>query len=240
MKRIDDKIKEIEKKDKTNRWLFYGFIVLIIGFLFYASTTQKKISEQKDTISDQEKELARQNDSLIKSNTALTITRDSLLLTKNNLKMSMTESEFWNETLKIYKETNKVSPFFDYITYGADIARKSENIEEAIKKISDEGSKGFVFVGHQVNDSTMSNDKIIKVMYRSDGSPFNFDSKPKIGDIVQLTINSRSLYSSATGATRNPKPPKTGTWQIGLPAFVMDVIDQSGDVVVIKLSYFKL
>ena len=46
MKRIDDKIKEIEKKDKTNRLLFYGIIILIIGFLYYISTTQKTIGAQ--------------------------------------------------------------------------------------------------------------------------------------------------------------------------------------------------
>jgi len=240
MKRIDDKIKEIEKKDKTNRWLFYGFIVLIIGFLFYASTTQKKISEQKGTISKQEETLAKQNDSLIKSNIALTKTKDSLLDTRKSLKMSMTESEFWNETLKIYDETGKVSPFFDYITYGADITRKPENIKEAFNRISNEGSKGYVYAGHKSNDSTMSNDKVIKVLYRSDGSHFNFESKPKIGDIVQLTINSRKLYSSATKTTQNPKPNPIGTWQIGLPAYVMEVIEQTGDVVILKLSYFKL
>ena len=53
MKRIDDKIKEIEKKDKTNRLLFYGIIVLIVGFIFYASTTQKTIDSQKGTIAEQ-------------------------------------------------------------------------------------------------------------------------------------------------------------------------------------------
>jgi|GEM_PF-2454659 len=233
MKRIDEKIKEIEKKDRTNRGLFYGIIVLIIAFLAYASTTQKKLDEQAEHI-------LKQRDSLLISNSALTKTKDSLLNTRKSLQMSMTESEFWNETLKIYQETGKVSPFFDYITYGADIARKSENIEEALKKISNEGSKGFVYVGHKLNDEKMSGDKIVKVIYRSDGTDFNFDSKPKVGDIVQLTINSRLLYSSATNATKNPKPSHIGSWQIGLPAFVMDVIDQPGDVVVLKLSYFKL
>lgn len=233
MKRIDEKIKEIEKKDKSNRWMFYGIIVLIVGFLGYASTTQKKLGEQAQQIE-------KQRDSLLISNTALTKTKDSLLNTRKSLQMSMTESEFWNETLKIYNETGKVSPFFDYITYGADIARKSENIEEALKKISNEGSKGFVYAGHKINDNKMSNDKITKVIYRSDGTDFNFDSKPRVGDIVQLTINSRLLYSSATNATKSPKPAYIGSWQIGLPAYVMEVIDQPGDVVVLKLSYFKL
>lgn len=233
MKRIDDKIKEIEKKDRMNRGLFYGIIVLIIGFLAYASTTQKKLDEQAEQI-------LKQRDSLLISNTALTKTKDSLLNTRKSLQMSMTESEFWNETLKIYQETGKVSPFFDYITYGADIARKSENIEEALNKIATEGSKGFVYIGHKIDDNKMSDDKIVKVIYRSDGTDFNFDSKPKPGDIIQLTINSRLLYSSATRATQNPKPSFSGSWQIGLPAYVVDVIDQPGEVVVLEIAYFKL
>ena len=233
MKRIDDKIKEIEKKDKTNRLLFYGIIVLIIGFLAYVSTTQKTIKTQGETIEKQLADLKESYDAIVK-------TRDSLLDTRKNLQMSMTETEFWNETLKIYQETGKVSPFFDYVTYGADIARKSENIQTALEKIATEGSKGFVYVGHKLNDEKMSNDKIVKVIYRSNGEDFNFDSKPKSGDIVQLTINSRLLYSSATRATQKPKPSHSGSWQIGLPAYVKNVIDQPGDVVVLEIAYFKL
>lgn len=240
MKRIDDKIKEIEKKDKTNRWMFYGIIVLIVGFIYYASTTQKTINNQQVTISGQEKKLEKQRDSLLISNTALTKTKDSLLSTRKNLQMSMTESEFWDETLKIFKETKKISPFFDYITYGADIVRKPENIQEAFKKIENEGNTGWVYIGHKVNEEKMKNDKVVKVIYRKDGTNFSFDSKPKVGDIVQLTINSRLIYSSAKRATQSPKPNNIGSWQIGLPAYIMEVEDQEGDVVVVKLSYFKL
>ena len=47
MKRIDDKIKEIEKKDKTNRILFGAFVVLIAAFMAYAISSEKKISDLK-------------------------------------------------------------------------------------------------------------------------------------------------------------------------------------------------
>ena len=57
MKRIDDKIKEIEKKDKTNRILFGAFVVLIAAFMAYAISSQKKISDLKIKQSDTYKEL---------------------------------------------------------------------------------------------------------------------------------------------------------------------------------------
>lgn len=231
MKRIDEKIKEIEKKDRTNRILFYVIIAIIIAFLGYASTAEKTIKTQGETIEKQLADLQESYDAIVK-------TRDSLLDTRKNLQMSMTESEFWNETMKIYQETGKVSPFFDYITYGADIARKSENIKEALKKISDEGSKGWLYAGKKENDDVMSTDNYVKVIYRSDGTDFNFNSKPKAGDIVQLTINSRNLYGSANAATQSGTT--IGSWQIGLPAYVMKVVEQPGNVIVLQLSYFKL
>ena len=44
MKRIDDKIKEIEKKDKTNRWAYYIIVAMLAGFLEDEIKKQLEIS----------------------------------------------------------------------------------------------------------------------------------------------------------------------------------------------------
>ena len=53
MKRIDNKIQEIEKKDKTNRRLYIGFVLLIALLMLSTLFFAKEISKREDTISAQ-------------------------------------------------------------------------------------------------------------------------------------------------------------------------------------------
>ena len=99
MKRIDEKIKEIEKKDKTSRILYIAFVVVIAGFMFYALQAEKKMKEQDITIAKQ-----------LENEKALTI---QLKDTINLLKQSQTPLGFWNET----KLDGTAKSYIDYITH---------------------------------------------------------------------------------------------------------------------------
>ena len=57
MKRIDDKIKEIEKKDKSSRILYIAFIGVILIAMGIILSQIKGINERDDIISDNEIEL---------------------------------------------------------------------------------------------------------------------------------------------------------------------------------------
>lgn len=226
MKRIDDKIKEIEKKDKTNRILFYGIIVLIIGFLFYASTTQKTIKSQGETI---EKQLA----DLQASYNALKVTNDSLIETKRSLNISMTPEEFWDETTK----SNTVSSYFEYITFGADIERPKINIENAINKIVENGNKGWLWIGRTEDNNKFSetpDPPAANVIYRTaDTTQFSLNSVPKVGDILNLKIDSRKTYYN-----ENRTGTSSGIWAMGLKGYVSKV-EKEDKSIIVEVYYQK-
>ena len=61
MKRIDEKIKEIEKKDKSSRILYITFIGIILIDMAIILSQIKGINERYVIISDNEKELTIKN-----------------------------------------------------------------------------------------------------------------------------------------------------------------------------------
>ena len=221
MKRIDDKIKEIEKKDKTSRILYILFVVIIGGFMIYALAKEKEISKKDILISDQYKDLE-------KTNNALKVTNDSLIETKRSLNISMTPEEFWAETTK----SNTVSSYFEYITFGADIERPEANIDKAITKIIEDGNKGWLWVGRtedNIKFSESPDPPAANVVYRTaDTTSFSLNSVPKVGDILNLKINSRRTFHSQTNRTGTP----SGIWAMGLKGYVSKVETEHKSIIV--------
>lgn len=230
MKRIDDKIKEIEKKDKTNRWLFYGIIVLIIGFLYYASTTQKTIDDQKGTIAEQletikgqletEKELSQQLE-------------DSI----NELNRSLKPDEYWAHT----ESENSVESYISFVTndWGID---KKEYIPKAIENLQAsnvQGFNGWIWVGSKNNVGTYENRDIIEIIYRQhyagDKATLK-DLEPQVGDIVRLktAINRKTYTNKSLNGNGN-----TQGWRNKTKAFVSEVYKDPNSINLnIKIKYY--
>ena len=49
-KKRENVIKEIEKKDKRYQWAYYIIVAMLVGFLYYVSTTRKQMDLQADQI----------------------------------------------------------------------------------------------------------------------------------------------------------------------------------------------
>jgi len=192
MKRIDEKIQEIEKKDKQNRGLYIGFVVVIIAFmaavLYYQSALAKKdLQISKGDILNSK--LYKDLDSVYKE--------EAKTLVK--LKNSLRPQEYWDAV----KEENTVEAYINFITnnWGID---KSEYIDKAVKKLENNdgavGFDGWLFVGSKNNagnykSGNSSGRKTVEIIYRLDKEtktnmidslPELKDSEPKIGDVVKL------------------------------------------------------
>jgi hypothetical protein len=196
MKRIDDKIKEIEKKDRTSRWLYYIIIAGIIGFLYFASTTRKKM-DLKDAQID---ELTIKNSETYKE---LDSTYSELEKTYEALKNSLEPEEYWD----YIRNENTVEGYISFITndWGID---KSKYMTQAYNRIMDDdsntkadGYEGWIFVGsiNNANEYTSGNsegDKVIKIVYRNGKDNQIANSEPLVGDVVQLVSKrNRITYS---------------------------------------------
>lgn len=213
MKRIDDKIKEIEKKDKTNRVLYIGFVVVIAGFMFYALQAEKKMKAQDKTITEQlenEKELTKQ-------------LKDTIYL----LKQSQTPLGFWNET----KLDGTAKSYIDYITHIG--MPKVEYSDEAVGKIeSANGKTGWLFAGRMVGGQFT--ESILDVVWRKGNEENYQDSKPQKDDILVNTTSNRYTYSDSD--LQNKNPGSLG-WVSGSKVFVMDVKTLGSNAVYIKIKF---
>jgi hypothetical protein len=162
MKRIDDKIKEIEKKDKTNRLLYIGFVVLIAGFMGYVLITEKRNKRNISTISKLEIEQTqtyKDLDSVHKISEKL----------YNDLKNSLRPEQYWDYV----KNENSVEGYITYISndWGIDKDAYLPNAVENLKSSNPqaEGFKGWLWVGRKTNDGTYSSQDIVEVIYRKNG-----------------------------------------------------------------------
>ena len=208
MKRIDDKIKEIEKKDKTNRILFIALVVVFAAGYVYL--TQQTISEQKGTISEQEGTIAEQ---LEKEKALTKQLADSIEVLNSSLK----PDEYW----KHIEEENSHEAYIGFITndWGID---KEEFIPEAINKLkssSPEGFEGWIWVGAKTNDGTYTSSEVVEIIFREGEEGYDPNSEPQVGDIVRLkTTSNRNTYSRRDASIAN----ELG-WRNKTKAFVADV-----------------
>lgn len=226
MKRIDDKIKEIKKKDRTNRWLFYGIIVLIIGFLFYASTTQKKLDEQAGTITLQEKELAKQL-------ADLEVKNKELEETISRLEKSQTPIGFWNQT----EEANSATSYLNYIMHTGKPEAKDEYRKKAIENIQlseTEGKTVWLFGGEKSGDK-ITKRKVFDVVYRL-GEDFESNDIPIEGDIVENVTMNRNTYRNYANGNTSGANNANKAWNKSSKALILQV-EQAGDAVFIKIKF---
>jgi len=185
MKRIDDKIKEIEKKDKTNRWAYYFIVAILAAFLIYASTAKKKMDIQADQIDELTIKATQTYKDLAKS--------DSLnKKLYDDLKNSLRPDEYWNHI----QSENSNESFIAYLTndWGIDKEAYIPTAIENLKSTETIGFEGWLWVGSKNNVGTYENRDIIEIIYRQfyDGDNSTLkDLEPRVGDIVKLktTIN---------------------------------------------------
>lgn len=212
MKRIDDKIKEIEKKDKNNRRLYMAFVVLIAGIMAYVFITEKRNKRNIDTISELEikqTETYKDLDSVRKHSEKLYI----------DLKNSLSPEQYWNSI----KSENSVESYIAYITndWGIDKEKYLPQAIDNLKSPDSEavGFKGWLFVGSISNDGTYSSRDIVEVIYRKDAEGDISNSQVQVGDVVKLkTTRNRKTYRNKSMRGAN-----TEGWRNKTKAFVVDV-----------------
>jgi len=229
MKRIDDKIKEIEKKDKSNRIKYIGVIVLIGGFIAYGGFSEQAkkrlgatIDAQKGTIEQQLVQVRKDSATIQAQLTAL--------------EESLNPEKFWNHI----KGEGSHEAYINYITDKLEID-KSKYLPVAIETLtaSDlEGFKGWLYCGSKKNDGTYTSRKVVEVFFRdgvevTDNAIKN--SEPKIGDIVKLI--------EKTNRRTYPRNNKSGTNEQGFRnktrAFVSNVWKDPGSInFEIEIKYY--
>jgi len=229
MKRIDEKIQEIEKKDKRNRGLYIGFVILIIGFMAAVLYFQSQIAEKNklilksDILSSQLYKDIAKSDSINKS-------------LYENLKNSLRPEEYWNHI----ESENSNEAYIAYLTndWGIDKEAYIPSAIENLKSSETIGFEGWLFVGSKNNIGTYENRDVIEIIYRQiyNGEASTLkDLEPKVGDIVKLktTINRKTYRNkNMTGANQQG-------WRNKTKAFVTEVnADPNSTDFNIKIKYY--
>lgn len=225
MKRIDEKIKEIEKKDKQSRILYIAFVVMIIAFMAVVFFFQTKLDEQSVKLSDTYKSLEATNENLIKTKATLELTNTSLHKTIDTLRKSLTPQGFWDNTAA----AKSTQAYLAYITYKGKI--EILYTDEALKNIKSDDTKGqtgWLYAGKM--QSGKFKDSKIKVVWPKDVNDVDASSKPQINDIIIPETSGIFTYSSKSLNT------KRGSWRSNSKAIVVDVVDE-GSEVRIKIKY---
>jgi len=207
MKRIDDKIHEIEKKDKKNRLLYIGVILLIGAFMGYVLHSENQKSKLDFTI-------AAQEGTILEGINKQEKTKEELKATNDSLQKSLLPAEYWEYT----KNENSVEGYISYITneWGIDRTAYLSRAIENLKSDKAIGFQGWLFVGHKKADKTYKSEDIVEVIRPVDGRKNFKDSEIKVGDIVQLTKKrNRKTYRSETSKTK-----KSQGWRNKTKGFV--------------------
>ncbi len=223
MKRIDDKIKEIEKKDKKYRILYILFIISIVSFMAYVFNSEKKIKTQSKTI-------VSQTDTINYTKEQLKYKNDSLIKVVEKLKNSLTPERYWVDV----KNIGTAKAYINYVS--ADDRRIKINYRpEAIVKIeypSTKGTIGWLYIGNKSGDKLVKG--ICTIGWRNDDQDVNPKDIPIKGDILELNGSSRYIYSSFRNAKKSNK--KKGSWPVDDKAYVLD-IKTDGPAVYIKIKF---
>lgn len=229
MKRIDDKIKEIEKKDKRNRWVYYIIVALLAGFLYFASTTRKQMDlkdAQIDELTIKQSQIYKDLDSVNNHTQQL----------YNDLKSSLRPEEYWSHI----ESENLNEGYIAYLTndWGID---KEAYIPTAIEKMTStntEGFEGWLYVGSKNNVGTYTNKDVIEIVYRQfyEGELTTLvDLEPRVGDIVQLkTTYNRKTYNYKGMTGQNEQG-----WRNKTKAFVTEVYKDPNSINFnVKIKYY--
>lgn len=214
MKRIDDKISEIKKKDKRNQWLYVVIVALLIVFMGVVLSYENILGETKRELTKSEVEKSEYYKALLNEKVKVEQKKDSL-------EMSLRPEEYW-EYIKI---ENSVEDYISYITnnWGID---KSKFINKAYDNLLTEdpnlvGYDGWIWVGRKKwSDEIYNSQGFIKIISRQNGEKVIEDSEPKIGDIIQLkTAKNRNTYLKNTCKGRTNEY----GWRNKTKAIVVDI-----------------
>ncbi|MEH6535473.1 MAG: hypothetical protein V7719_03705 [Psychroserpens sp.] len=227
MKRVDEKIKEIEKKDKNNRLLYIGFIVVIGVFMIFALRTGKKIRNQGETIVSQGDTIAQQLETQKELNIELegTITE---------LKQSLRPKEYWNHI----KDDSSVESYIEYITNDWGIDKPQNNMVKAYETLHSDNLNveqvGWLYIGslNIRGEFKDSKNRTIIVLPKDQGA-----REPKKNDIIKLTYKREmNTYTRASHKSRF----RTGKgWRPGTKAIVIESYKDPGSTdYFIKIKYY--
>jgi len=224
MKRIEEKIKQIEKKDRTNRILYMTVVGLICAFMAYVFFSQRKIQEQEVIIDESQETINLTRQELVEKNKELEQT-----ITK--LENSMTPEGYWSNV----QEIGTAKAFINYIAEN-DEKIKIEYRPEALEALKDKdlkGTTGWLYIGTASGDNM--NDNLTSLVWRESGSEAQGVSVPQLYDIVQLKgAAGRYIYGSMSAAENSAN--KRATWNPGVKAFVLDRAHR-GSAVFLKIKY---
>jgi len=229
MKRIDDKIKEIEKKDKSSRILYIAFIGVILIAMGIILSQIKGINERDDIISDNEIELIAKNKELKKQ-------RDSISDAYKELNNSLRPNEYWEYIV----EEKSVEAYIDYITNEWGIGRPQENLVQAYETMHssklDPELVGWLYIG-QLNRNNEFTDRKNRTKIVWPAS--NTGKIPAKNDILKLTYRSNmtTYKKPSTGGNRYKNDEG---WRPGTKAFVVETyhnLDESNNFFV-KIKYY--
>ncbi|WP_418603248.1 hypothetical protein [Hwangdonia sp.] len=234
MKRIDDKIKEIEKKDKRYQWAYYIIVAMLVGFLYYVSTTRKQMDLQADQIDVLTIKATETYKDLKKSDSINKKLYD-------DLKNSLQPEQYWNHIEK----ANSVEDYIEYLTNIWGIKRDSLDMNSAISNIKNSssiGESGWLYVGNETENGPYvqpTKGQIAKIIWRRGlekvGQIASIeDTKPKENDIIKMVKSTnRITYRRANfNSTKN----KEG-WRPSSKAFVSEVKKNDAEVWV-KIRYY--
>jgi len=237
MKRIEDKIKEIEKKDKTNRRLYIGVVVLIALFMLSTLYFGNEISKREKTIAKREVTILDREETISVQKIEQSDTYKKLDASFDSLQKSLRPKEYWNHI----KKENSVEGYISYITndWGID---KTPYLPKAINNLKSSnpeaiGFKGWLWVGSKKTNGTYVSKDIIEVIYRA-GSKAGFEnSEIQKGDIVKLTTTrNRRTYKRKTLKRRNVN---SNGWRNKTKGFVTDVWkDPNSTDFIIEIKYY--
>ncbi len=234
MKRIDEKIKEIEQKDKSSRILYIVFIGAILVAMAIILSQIKGIKERDNTITKKNVELSEQDIKLTDTYKAL----DSAYL---DLKNSLKPEDYWN----YIKHENTHESYISYLTNNWTIKKPEHLIDKAIKNINSlKGKKhlkgwihggltsGGVYKPHKKNGKY-----IFKIILRKDNGKFNANSKLKKGDVIQLLYSQNWTTYETTRTTGLLKRGNEEGWRPGTKAYVSKVEDVGAETK-IEIRYY--
>lgn len=235
MKRIDDKIKEIEKKDKTNRILYIAFVVLIGIFMATVFIYQGKMDAQQIKLSGTYKDLEKTKDSLKDVSIELNVVNDSLAEALETLNNSLDPEEYWEKTLK----DNLVESYISYITNEWGI--KKTHLNEAIANIQTlVGLNGWLYTGNIPNSGIYESGDVVEVVWRKEGTVNIKNSEPQVGDIVKLiTPIERLTYNRKDKIGKSNFANKEAGWRPGSKGYITEIYkDPDKTDFNIKIKYY--
>ncbi|MEM7085539.1 MAG: hypothetical protein AAF489_05110 [Bacteroidota bacterium] len=230
MKRIEDKIREIQKKDKINRRLYMGVVTLIALFMFSVLYFGREISKREKTIAKREVTISAQKVEQSETYKKLDASFDSL-------RKSLRPREYWNHI----KKEHSVEGYISYITndWGIDKTPYLHKAFENLKSTNSEatGFEGWIWVGTKKRDGTYISKDIVEVVYRAGWKSGFKDSEVRKGDIVKLTTTrNRRTYKRKTLKRRNAN---SNGWRNKTKGYVTDVWkDPKSTNYVIKIKYY--